>query len=99
LGGERFYALCPITGQRSTVLYLPIGESVFASARGWGVPYASTRERDVARAYRRLDKAEKRWLSMSKYTRKRTRERILRCLIMDGEMVDRWEEQVMAKYG
>jgi hypothetical protein len=95
LGGERFYALCPLTGQRSTVLYLPLGESVFASVRGWGVPYSSTREREVARAYRRLRRDEESWLSMSKYTRRPTRERLNDRLMKASEVVDRWEKQLL----
>jgi hypothetical protein len=98
LGGERFYALCPLTGDRCTVLYLPLGGSLFASARGWGVPYASTREREVARAYRRIHKAEERLFAMSKYTRKPTKERLHDRLISDGEIVGRWEEQVLGDW-
>jgi hypothetical protein len=95
LGGERFYALCPFTGERCTILYLPLGGSLFASARGWGVPYASTREREVARAYRAMHNIENRLLTQSKYTRKPTRERQYGRLTKAAEVVDRWEEQVM----
>jgi len=95
LGSERFYAVCPITGRRCTVLYLPVGEASFASARGWGTPYASTRERDVARAYRRLRGDEERWLAMSKYTRRPTRERLNDRLMKASEVVGRWEERLL----
>jgi hypothetical protein len=97
-GGERYFVLCPFTRRRCTVLYLPAGTNQFASARGWGVPYASTREREVARAYRRLDKAEERWLSLPKYTRKPTKERILRQLIVEADIVGRREDRMMAKW-
>jgi hypothetical protein len=95
LGGERFYALCPFTGQRCTVLYLPLGGSLFASARGWGVPYASTREREVARAYRRLDKLEQCWLSMSRHARCVTKQQVLARLLEEQEKTDGWRDIVM----
>lgn len=91
LGGERFYALCPFTGERCTVLYLPRGGSLFASARGWGVPYASTREREIARAYRRIHKAEERLFAMSKYTRKPTIEALENRMMEVADVVERWE--------
>ena len=72
-GGERFYAVCPLSGQRCTVLILPPGKTFFASVRGWGVPYASTRECEVGRAYRAMRKVEE--TRLSKYARRPTRER------------------------
>ncbi|MCZ8135512.1 MAG: hypothetical protein O9266_04345 [Porphyrobacter sp.] len=98
LGGERFYALCPFTGQRGTALYLPVGANIFASARGWCVPYASTREREVARAYRRLHRAEERLFAMSKYTRKPTRSALENRMMEAADVVGRWEEQMMAHW-
>lgn len=95
LGGERFYALCPFTGARCTVLYLPFGGSLFASARGWSVPYASTREREVARAYRRIHKAEERLFAMSKYTRKPTKEHLEKMMLSAAAVVERWEEAMI----
>lgn len=81
-GGERFYLLCPITGRRCTVLFLPPNKSYFASARGWDVPYASTREREVGRALRVIHKIEAQWDKMSKYTRRRT----------DDRLAERWDQ-------
>jgi hypothetical protein len=95
LGGERFYALCPITGQRCTVLILPPRETVFASVRGWGVPYASTREDKVSRAIRTMGKVEERRRTMSKYTRKPTRERLAERWMTAADVYDVWEERLM----
>jgi hypothetical protein len=93
LGGERFYALCPFTGQRCTVLYLPLGGSLFASARGWGVPYASTREREVSRAVRTMRKIETQ--KLSKYARKPTRERQWSRWMKAADTYDAWEDRLM----
>jgi hypothetical protein len=95
LGGERFYVLCPYTRQRCTVVYLPLRGRLFASARGGGVPYASTREREVARAYRRIHKVEERLLTMSKYTRSATRERLHDQLMQAAQTCHGWEEKLM----
>lgn len=94
LGGERFYAICPLSGRRCTVLILPPGETLFASVRGWGVPYASTRERVISRAVRTMRKFERR--ELSKYTRRPTRERLWQRWIKAAELVDAWEEKLMA---
>lgn len=72
-GGERWYAVCPITGRRCSTLVLPPGRSSFASVRGCGVVYSSQRETPIYRAYRAVEKAERRLLGMSKYTRRHTR--------------------------
>ena len=72
-GGERWYAVCPITGRRSTTLVLPAGRSRFASVQGWGVAYGSQREAPIYRAYRAVEKAERRVLGASKHTRLATR--------------------------
>ena len=73
-GGERFFALCPLTGRRCTVLVLPPGKTFFASVPGWDVPHASSRERSLGRALRAMDRLEARENSMSKYVRYRTRD-------------------------
>lgn len=75
-GGERWYAVCPITGCRCSALVLPPGRNSFASVRGWGVAYSSQRETPIYRAYRAVEKAERRLLEMSMYTRKRTLEQL-----------------------
>lgn len=93
LGGERFYALCPLTGERCTVLILPPGETVFASVRGWGVPYASTREREVSRAVRTMRKIEGQ--KLSKYARKPTREGQWQRWKRATDIYDAWEEKLM----
>jgi hypothetical protein len=42
-GGVQWYFLCPLTGRRASVLWMPQGESCFASRQAWGreVAYAS----------------------------------------------------------
>jgi hypothetical protein len=90
-GGERWYALCPRTGRRSTALVLPPGQVEFASVKGWDVPYGSQRDNAVHRAYRAIDKAQTRLRGLSKYTRKPTRERLVDRLIDRGVFV---EEQI-----
>ena len=76
-GGERWYALCPRTGRRSTALVLPPGRAQFASVSGWNVAYGSQRECAIHRGHRAIDKAQKRLRGLSKYTRKPTRERLV----------------------
>ncbi|MEJ6594836.1 hypothetical protein [Parasphingorhabdus sp.] len=80
-GGERWYALCPMTVRKCTTLVLPPGQSRFASVKGWGVSYGSQRECPIHRGHRAIDKAEARLKALSKYTRKPTRERLLDRLI------------------
>jgi hypothetical protein len=80
-GGERWYALCPRTGRRCTVLVLPPGQVQFASVKGWNVPYSSQRECAIHRAHRAIDKAQRRLKGLSKFTRKSTRERLVDKLI------------------
>lgn len=74
-GGERWYAICPITGRRCLSLVLPPGRSFFASVAGWGVAYTSQRKTPVFRAILAEEKAEKRLAELSKYTRQATRQR------------------------
>ena len=93
LGGERFNVICPLTGQRCTVLILPPGETFFATARGWGVPYSSTREREVSRAVRTMRKIEAQ--KLSKYARKPTRERQWGRWTKAADTYDAWEETLM----
>lgn len=80
-GGERWYALCPHTGRRCTVLVLPPGKTQFASVGGWNVAYGSQRECPIQRAHRAIHKADMRLRALSKYTRKPTRERLVKQLI------------------
>jgi hypothetical protein len=60
-GGLRWWFLCPITGRRALVLYLPgSGGSVFASRQAWGLAYQSQRQSAEDRAVERSLKARKR---------------------------------------
>jgi hypothetical protein len=97
-GGERWYAVCPITGRRCTTLVLPPGRFRFASVQGWGVAYGSQREAPIYRAYRAIDKAQSRLHGLSKYTRKPTRERLVdrlieRQLFVEAQ-IDKWAQLV-----
>lgn len=97
-GGERWYAVCPITSRRCTTLVLPPGRSRFASVQGWGVAYGSQREAPIYRAYRAVEKAERRLHGLSKYTRKPTRERLVdrlieRQLFVEAQ-IDKWAQMV-----
>ncbi len=92
-GGERFYALCPLSGKRCAVLILPPGKTFFASVGGWGVAYASTRECKVGRAHRAMRKIEE--TRLSKYARKPTRERRERRWLKAFETVSEWEKRLL----
>lgn len=93
LGGERFYAICPLTSRRCNVLILPPGETLFASVRGWGVPYSSSREREVSRAVRTMRKIDGQ--KLSKYARKPTRERQWERWMKAADVYDAWEQRLM----
>lgn len=97
-GGERFYAVCPRTGRRATALYLPPGRCTFASARGWGVPYASTREREVDRALRMISRTEAQLSSLSNYARRPTWERIEDRWMRAHSVVDAYEERLLRRW-
>lgn len=94
-GGERFYVLCPLTGRRCSVLILPPGKSKFASVRGWRVAYASTRGREISRAVRTERKLEQRWSSLSKYTRKPKRQRLMQEISRVRQFIWQWEDKLM----
>ncbi len=51
-GGEQWYCLCPVTGRRASVLWLPPGARCFASRQAWGrqVAYGSQFETPHYRA-------------------------------------------------
>ncbi len=97
-GGERWFALCPRTGNRCTSLVLPPGQVQFASVKGWNVAYTSSRENEINRAFRAIRKAETRLSALPKYTRKLTRERLVdrlneRYMFVD-EQVDKLAQKV-----
>lgn len=87
-GGERWYALCPLTGRRCTTLVLPPDKQFFASTFGWRIPYSSQREGRVERSQRAIDKLEARNRRRSKYTRKPTRERLWSKLEYHQEIIE-----------
>jgi hypothetical protein len=39
-GGVQWYFVCPMTGQRASVLWMPPGASCFASRQAWGSEFA-----------------------------------------------------------
>ena len=55
-GGRRWWFLCPISGQRSSVLYLPRGGSRFGSARGHRLVHGVTRLAEHDRLWHRMRK-------------------------------------------
>ena len=46
-GGRRWWFLCPVSGRRCAVLYLPRGAYKFGSAKGYGLAYGVTRLADA----------------------------------------------------
>ena len=75
------------------MLILPPGETFFATVRGWGVPYSSTREREVSRAVRTIRKIEAQ--KLPKYARKPTRVRQWSRWMKAADTYDTWEETLM----
>ena len=94
-GGERWFALCPRTGRRSTALVLPPGRTHFASVKGWNVAYGSQRECPIHRGHRAIDKTQTRLHGLSKYTRKPTRERLVDRLIERQVFVDEHNDKLL----
>jgi hypothetical protein len=89
-GGERWYAVCPMTGRKCTTLVIPPGRSYFASVKGWNVAYGSQRECEIHRAHRAIYNGQTCLKALSKYTRKPTRQR-LKEKIMSRQMFV-WEQ-------
>jgi hypothetical protein len=57
-GGLRWWLVCPLSGRRARVLYLPgSGGTVFASRQAWGLAYRSQRAPPEDRAIERSLKA------------------------------------------
>ena len=54
-GGVQWYFICPMTGRRASVLWMPPGANCFASRRAWGsqFAYASQFESPIGRAHSR----------------------------------------------
>jgi hypothetical protein len=55
-GGRRQWFICPLSGRRCAVLYLPRGGRRFGSAKGYGLAYAVTRMEEQDRLWRRMAK-------------------------------------------
>jgi hypothetical protein len=60
LGGERVWFICPQTGKRTRVLYLPLGADQFASRQAHGLAYRSTREKEHLRQITAVQKIRSR---------------------------------------
>ena len=88
LGGERWYALCPLTGKRCTTLLLPPDKAFFASTSGWSVPYSCQNEDRISRSYRAIDKLEGRLRGLSKYARKPIRQRLRNRIVHHQNIID-----------
>lgn len=56
LGCVRLWFVCPVTGQRARVLYLPEGKDRFASRKGHGLGYRSQGESELLRKITRAQK-------------------------------------------
>ncbi len=52
-GGKRWWWICPRTGQRVAMLFLPNGGIQFWSREAYGLGYQSTRETRIDRAHRK----------------------------------------------
>ena len=57
-GDVQWYFVCPMTGRRASVLWMPAGANCFASRQAWGsqFAYASQFETPIFRAHLRLTK-------------------------------------------
>jgi len=88
LGGERWYALCPLTGKRCVTLVLPPDMTFFASMSGWRIPYSCQREDRTARSHRAIGKLEGRLRGLSKYARKSTIKRLRNRIAHHQDMIE-----------
>ena len=59
-GGHRWWFNCPLEATRCGIVYLPPGQTCFASRRAYGLVYASQYESPEIRAIRRADKIRER---------------------------------------
>ena len=59
-GGRRWWFLCPVSGRRCAVLYLPRGAYKFGSAKGYGLAYGVTRLATHDRLWHRMAKIAQR---------------------------------------
>jgi hypothetical protein len=55
-GGRRWWFLCPVSGRRSAVLYLPRGAYQFGSAKGYRLAHGVTRLATLDRLWHRMVK-------------------------------------------
>jgi len=59
-GGHRWWFICPVSGQRCAVLWLPRGAYRFGSAKGYGLAYDITRLAPQDRLWHRMRKIARR---------------------------------------
>jgi hypothetical protein len=59
-GGHRWWFICPVSGQRCAVLWLPRGAYRFGSAAGYGLAYDITRLAPQDRLWHRMRKIARR---------------------------------------
>ena len=59
-GGRRWWFVCPISGRRCAVLYLPRGAHRFGSAKSYGLAYGVTRLAEHDRLWHRMAKIARR---------------------------------------
>src|SRR4051812_29176474 len=62
-GGWQWYFLCPMTGDRALVLWMPVGQEIFASQKYWtgrGMAYRSQFLSPSDRAEQGIERIEQR---------------------------------------
>ena len=97
-GGVRWFALCTSTGRRCTTLVLKPDRPVFVSRMESKLPNITQPMDKVGRAHEAVEKAEKRLRGLSKFARRRTRDKLIK-RIRDNQMtiymdMDRIAERV-----
>ncbi len=99
-GGVRWWAICPISGRRCSVLVLGPNHGRFVSVSVSGLAYVTQNEAPYDRLIRKRYKAEERYASLSKYARRPTKERVLAALIYaDCEMeraIEKFSKRLVA---
>jgi hypothetical protein len=59
-GGHRWWLICPVTGEKARVLYLPQGGNRFASRKAWGLSYRVERLSRFDRPFEKLFRVQQR---------------------------------------
>lgn len=89
-GGFRWWAICPASGIRCGTLVYSRRYDTWVSIKASGYAYATQNADYLDRLKAKSEKAEKRWLGLSKYARQPTWERARNTYL---EAEEAWEEQ------